>query len=59
MVDLHVTSKSVQVVVGLLTFNDAVVFEWIELTILQENTHLCILIYIHTQQLALTLGFFK
>lgn len=33
----HVASESVQVVVGLLTFNYAVVLEWVEITILQTD----------------------
>lgn len=34
---LHVSSKSVEVVVGLLTFNNAVVFKGIKLAVLQQT----------------------
>lgn len=36
---LHVASESVQVVVGLLTFNNAFVFQRVKVTILQHTTN--------------------
>lgn len=39
---LHVSAKSVEVIVGLLTFNNTVVFEWVKLTVLQMKNRFAI-----------------
>lgn len=39
---LHVSTKSVEVIVGLLTFNNTVVFEWVKLTVLQMKNRFAI-----------------